>query len=323
MKLITTIQKVSLTFDELMSCSSVPSNRCGYLNQRDALNNGFSSHDWDQFIKRASKLKKIIKGQGFSQASHFTLATDENGTIYLLDGQGRRKALQMLSEEVDISQNEFTADLYTQPLTIEEMSKLIKDMNTANTNWKTQDIRRSDAIASNDEEIKKAFEYVKSLTDEYGVNNYMANLLTYGECASHQRTNSSTLSTRDYAITKDIFTHAYLKVISSLSQSATPNGDNVDHPSSTKQKIRNSNFGISFVACLRKIVRYYDGDLMNALNDITYFVERIIEKGRGVNKQYVEDFVKCPTKDQSEVANKIRSNCRRPSVRKALYKTVN
>lgn len=319
MKEVNSIKKVSLTFDELMSCSIIPSNRCGYLTQEEALKNGFSIADWDEFIKRATKLKKIIKTKNFSKASFFVLAKDETNKLYILDGQGRRMALAMINEDEDIRDCEFICDLYCNPLSITEMSSLIRDMNTANTNWKSKDVRRSDAIASGDREVQIAFEYTKSLIDNYGLTDYMANLLTFGERASHQRSVGSILSTRDYSPTKDLFTELYIKVIEELSYTEGPNGERIKHPLKLCRKIRNNDFGISFVACLRKILIMHGGNVANAKSDLLYFIDKIITTGKG-DQKYVENFVKCGSKEQRVVADKVRKSCgRKKSLREALY----
>lgn len=322
MKTDTTMQKVIITFDELMKCASVPSNRCGYLTQKEALENGFSEVEWNQFLSRATKLKKTIEEKGFSKASFFVLAKDHNGTIYILDGQGRRKALNMMSEKKDMSNMEFLSDIYVNPLTLGEMSELIKDINTGNTNWKSKDIRRSDALCSNDEEVKKAWYYTKRMSEEYGLGDYVINLLTYGEQASQQRKKGTTLSTKNYAITKDIFTDAYLKVILNLSYTKDKNGNDVNLPLYVQKKIRNTNFAISFVSCLRSIIKEHNGNIEESIHDINYFTDKLIDAGKG-DADYVLQFVKCDAKDKDVLWKKISKYCKRISIINALCKTYN
>ena len=318
MKEVANIKKVSLTFNELMNCKSVPTNRCGFLSEKEALANGFSSVDWDKFVSRAKKLKKTILSQGFSKASFFVLAKDENNDIYILDGQGRRKALSLINENNNIAHWEFVCDLYTEPMSLLEMSRLIKDMNTVNTNWQTKDVRRSDAITSDDEEVKIAYAYTKQIMDDYELGDYIVNLLTFGECASHQRKNNISLSTRHYAITKGLFTDAYLRLVTSLSYTIDKNGNEVEHTKSVKKAIRNTNFAISFVSCLRSIVEIHKGNIADATEDVNYFVDKLIEMGKG-NGAYVADFVKCIDKKKEVVANKVRSRCRKATIAMALY----
>lgn len=322
MKTVDNITKVSLTYTELMKCLSVDTNRCGYLKKEEALNNGFSEADWDKFIKRAKKLKKIIKVKGFSRASFFVLAKDDKGNLYLLDGQGRRKALQLMQDEdhVDFSSWEFVCDLYKEPMSKQEMSKLIIDLNTGNTNWQTKDIRRNNVLSTDDEEVKKAYNYTKGLIDKYGIRDYVANLLTFGEKASHQRNGvSDPFSTKDYAITKDIFTEAYLKFVVNASYKKDKDGNDVERNSTVRDAIRNVTFAISFNSCMRGIVKTHNNNVEEAKDDIMYFVDRLLDACSG-DDTYVKQFVKCDKKDKEVVANKVRSNCRRKSVYEALYK---
>lgn len=320
MKDVTTIKKVSLTFNELMNCASVPTNRCGYLTEKEAMENGFSMTEWNKFISRAKKLKKTIEEKGFSKASFFVLAQNDKGVIYILDGQGRRKALEMMSVKYNMAESEFICDMYVNPMSLTEMSELIKDMNTGNTNWQTKDIRRSDALSSDNEEVIKAWIYVKQLAEKYNLVDYVANLLTFGEKASQQRKKGLTLTTQDYATTKNVFTDAYLRVIMNLSYIIDKNGNEIEHPTYIQQKIRNCNFAISFVACLRNIVKEHNGNINESINDINYFVDKLIDAGKG-DGQFVTQFVKCDKKDKYVVADKVRKYCKRTSIVNALYKT--
>lgn len=320
MKNVNSIKKVSVTFAELLSFASVPTNRCGYLNEVDALNNGFSQIEWDRFITRAKKLKKTIIEKGFSKASFFVLAQDENGVIYILDGQGRRKALQMISEKNYMGNMEFICDMYVNPMSLSDMSDLIKDMNTGNTNWQSKDIRRSDALCSDNEDVREAWEYTKNMSEKYGLPDYTINLLTFGEKASQQRNKGLKLTTKDYASTKEVFTNAYINVIENLSNTFNNKGEVIPHTDKVRRKIRNTNFAISFNSCLRSIVKLHNGDIQEAENDIEYFVNKLIEAGSG-DGNYVTQFVKCEKKDKYVVAEKVRKYCKKITIVNALYKT--
>lgn len=322
MKEITTIKKVSLTYNELMQLSNVKANRCGYLKKAEAIENGFSEADWDKFIKRAASLKKTIKQKGFSKASFFVIAKDEEGNLYLLDGQGRRMALMMLhdNDHFDFSDWEFVCDLYVDPMSEDRMNKLIKEMNTGNKNWATKDLRRSDVIAANNESATEAFNEAKKLEDNYGITNYMANLLTFGEKPSHMRNgNTDVLTTSDYASTKEAFTEAYLKFVVNASYKVDRNGEIVERPKKIQTQIRNVNFGISFVGCLRDIVKYHNKNVEEAREDINYFVDKLLDACSG-DDNFVKQFVMCDKKDKCVVANKVRSICsRKANLRNALY----
>lgn len=321
MKTINEIQKVSLTYSELINCNSVDTNRCGYLKKEEALKNGFSEVDWNNFLSRAKKLKKIIKTNGFSKASCFVLAKNDEGKLYLLDGQGRRKALELMSTEdgIDLSSWEFVCDLYSEPMTQEEMSKLIKDLNIGNTNWQTKDIRRSDAISSDDVEVKTAYKYTKDLMDKYQLSDYIVCLFTYGEKASHQRNSSShPYSTKDYVSTKSIFTEAYLRFICGASVRVDKDGNLVPRSKSVMRKIRNTNFAISFNSCLRRIVEQHERKVEMAKDDIMYFVEKLLDASSG-DDEFMKQFVTCEAKDKHVVANKVKKYCKKDSVKLALY----
>ena len=323
MKTINNIIKVSLSYTELMNCFSVDTNRCGYLTKADALNNGFSESDWNKYISRAQKLKKTIIKKGFSKASFFILAKDNENNIYLLDGQGRRKAIHLMNEEgYDVSSWIFVCDLYIEPMSKEEMSKLIIDLNTGSTNWQTKDIRRSNALSTDDEDIKEAYKYTKKLSDKYEINDYIVNLFTFGEKASHQRNGCyEAFSTKNYAITKDVFTESYIKFIVNASYKKDKDGNDVERTKEVRKKIRNTNFAISFNSCLRNIVKYHNNNVDQAKEDIMYFTDRLIEACKG-DDEYVKQFVKCDKKDKEIVANKIRQFCRKRTICDALYKNI-
>ena len=325
MREISGVKKVGLTYDELMKVHCVLQNRLGYLSKKEALENGFSEADWDKFLSRAKKLKKTILAKGFSKTSCFVLAKNENGDLYILDGQGRRMALKLIHEEEHkILDDVFVCDLYTEPMTEQEMSKYIIDMNTGNTNWRTQDIRRCDAMSSDDEEVKKAYAYTKKLMDDLEIGDYNACLFTYGEKASHQKIESLTLSTRNYAVTREIFTEAYKKFIVNLSYKKDKNGNDIERPQNVKKSIRNVAFAISFNSCLRSIVRAHNNDVNEAKDDIMHFVDVLLKAANG-DDAYVKQFVKCSKKDKEVVANKVKSylsrGCRKTII-EALYKTA-
>lgn len=325
MKSISLISKVSITYAELMKFRVVSTNRCGYLKKEIALENGFSELDWEKFVKRARKLAKTIKKDGFSRASFFVLAKDFEGNIYLLDGQGRRMALKLLQEEenLDFSSWEFTCDLFNEPMTQNEMAKLIIELNTGNTNWQTKDIRRSNALSANDEEVRIAYKYAKNFQDKYELGDYVANLFVFGEKASHQRASKTDpFSTKDYSPYKDTFMEAYAKFVVNASYGKDKNGNDVERCNAVKKAIRNSNFAISFNSCLRSMVKYYNGNVEKAKDDIMYFVDRLLDSCNG-DDAYVKQFVKCAKKDKEIVADKARHGSRmRKSVLTALYGKV-
>lgn len=324
MKDINFVKKVSLTYGELMDCFNVKTNRCGYLTKEEANKNGFSDSDYEKFVSRGEKLRKVINKNGFSKTSVFTIANGEDGNFYLLDGQGRRMALKLMKEKdnCDFSSWEFVCDLYVKPMTEEEMAQAIIDLNTAKTNWQNKDLRRSNVLSTNDESVKEAYFESKKLEDLYGITNYMANLLTFGEKASHAVNSAKeAFTTRDYSICKDIFTEMYVRLITSVSIKIDKDGNYVERPKKVKQSIRNVNFGIAFVGCLRKIVKQ-TGNISNpemARKELSYFTDCVINACNG-DDAYVMQFFKCERNNTAALSDKMRRHLKKnETIRKALY----
>lgn len=314
MKTITNITKVALSYDELMSVNCIPSNRCGYLTKEDALANGFSETDYGKFVKRAEKIKKMILKKGFSKASFFILAKDKEGKLYLLDGQGRRKALHLMSSSKEMNKLEFVCDLYTEPMSFEDMTKLIIDLNSGNTNWGNKDIRRSNALASNDEEVVTAYNYTKKMADDYEIRDYMINLLTYGEKASHARSNSGDVfSTKDYVESKDVFTNAYLKFVVNASCTYDRNGNIIERTKKAKDAIRNVNLGIAIVGAFRDIVNSHNHNIEESVEDIDYLVDALLKYCDG-DDNYLVSKLKCSTNKKEEFWDKVKSRIRKASI---------
>jgi hypothetical protein len=225
-------------------------------------------------------------------------------------------------DNIDFSSFEFVCDLYNEPMLNEEMSKLIIELNTGNTNWQTKDIRRSNALSSNDEGVKEAYNYTKCLGDKYELGDYIINLFVFGEKASHQRNGTyKPFSTSDYATTKPVFLEAYLKIVVNASYKKDKYGNSVERISAVRKAIRNTNFAISFNSCLRSILKAHQYNLEEAKSDIMYFVDKLLEACDGEDV-FLKQFVKCATKNKEEVANKVRKYCRRKSICEALYKNI-
>ena len=326
MEQIKDIVKVSISYEELMNCSIVESNRCGYTSKKVALENGVSEADWNDFVSRAKKIKKMIVKNGFSNASSFVLAKDENNNLYLLDGQGRRFALKLMHDEsnIDFSNNRFIADLYVNPMTKEEMANAIITLNIGSTNWKTKDLRRASVIESGDEEVKKAFDEYTQLRDNYNLNDYVACLLTFGERASHMRSNGDFgFTPKDYATTKEVFTKAYLKFINTISNNEVDKyGNEIERPSKIQKAIRNTNVAISLNSCMRSIVKAHKYNIETAKGDIDMLINALIKQFSGSN-DYIEQLLKGSKKDKAFIADIVRRSCvQRPMMRKALYATA-
>lgn len=312
---------VTVPWDELCGFHSVDSNRCGYLTWEEAKTNGFSQADWDRFQQRSRKLMKTIHTNGFSNASIFTLAKDENGVPHILDGQGRRMALWLLAQEhgLDLSKMEFKCRLFTNPMSIKDMSVLIKEMNTNSTNWQTKDLRRSDAIASDDPSVMEAHMASKALQEALGISDCAANLLLFGTKATHQRSSGQMFSTADYVQHKDLFIDIYTKILKALDYIPNQNGPGqVLRPKAIRTIIRKTNFLIALIGCLRDIIKYHP-NVEDAIPDLYHFAEKVIKAASGDNA-YIEVFMKMG-KEKSALKEKVRKHCKKASIRAALFKT--
>ena len=312
-------QLVVLTYDELLNCKIVKANRCGYTTEEEAIENGFSNADWEKFLKRAEKIKKVIKKNGFSRASFFTLAKDFEGDIYLLDGQGRRMALKLLCEKdnFDFSDWEFSCILFVNPMTIDEMSKLIIDLNTGNTNWQNKEIRRNLVMSTENEDCINAYNETKLLVDKYGISDYNANLLVFGEKASKMKSLSlEVFGTKDFVTTKDLFTEAYIKFITTSCYRYDVNGEKVKRSSDVISKIKSVNICISFVSCLRSIVDGHNGNIEESRKDVMGFVDNLI-KFCDCNDQYLKAELTVG-KDKSALASKVKKYYKKNCVVKSV-----
>ena len=313
MKIVNEPLVVTVDYDELMSFSNLNTNRCGNLTKEEALKNGYSEADWDAFVKRAMSLKKLIKNNGFNDKRLFSLGKSESGEIFILDGQGRRKALELLHTEdgVDFTGVEFKCNLFNCSMGKTEMTKEIIDMNIGGRNWKNKDLRRSSVLTSDDQSVIEAYNYTKKLMDDYELCDSVANLFTFGGKASHQRVRGKmAFSTADYAPYKDVFTAAYIKFVTAASQKRDKDGNLVMRNVNIRSNIRNTNFAMSYYGCLGSIVKAHGGDIEKAKNDIMYFTDRLIAACEG-DDAYVKQFVKCDRKDKDVVANKVRAYCKK------------
>lgn len=315
MKEIVGIKKVKITYNELIHLNTIFTNRCGEITMERAKEKGYSEAEFKALETRAKKLVKIIKTKGFSKASTFAAAMGKDGKYYILDGQGRRMALKMINDSgMDISRWEFNCDLYSEPMEFSEMSNLIRDYNTGNTNWKNLEIRRCDVLSSGNEDVLTAFNYVKKLKEDYCINDYMANLLTFGEKGSHQRSNGMNAFTpSDYSETKDLFTKAYIKLIVNGSYALDKDGHSVERGKIAQAAIRNTNLGIALVAIFRSIVDLHKNDdennrNENIANDIDYIVDKILSTCCDGVDSYMKQNLKMSSKSAYELWGKIRKN---------------
>ena len=330
MKEITGIKKVKITYNELINLNTIFTNRCGEITLEKAKEKGYSEMEFKTLETRAKKLVKIINAKGFSMASTFAVAIGKDGKYYILDGQGRRMALKMINDSGrDISAWEFNCDLYTEPMEFSDMSKLIRDYNTGNTNWKNSEIRRCDVLGSGNKEVLEAYNYVKKLKEDYGINDYMANLLTFGEKGSHQRSNGMNAFTpSDYSETKDLFTNAYLKLIVNASYAIDKDGNSVERSKAAQSAIRNTNLGIALVSLFRSIVDLHKNDEEinrdeNIANDIDYVVEKILSTCCDGVDSYMRQNLKMSSKSANELWGKIRKNIGKKKLIELSYANCN
>jgi len=244
---------VSLSYDELMNCKFVKGNRVGCLTREEAIANGASEAEWADFVKRAEKTAKAIKKEGWRETSMFQIAKDIEGNIYILDGQGRRMAIKLLNEDgINMENSTFDSVLYTNPMTIEEMSKKVYDLNTGNKNWSNNEVFASLAINKGGKvlEIKKMIDnYVDSIKSNYDItlNAFKTAIFFCGYDFTHLR------NTPDKGINLnmfyDIYTQAYMRYV----VNACYLDNNTKRTSTAIKKITNSNFAEAILSAFNTI----------------------------------------------------------------------
>lgn len=324
MKEVTNIKMVYVTFSELLSYLNVETNRCGYTTKEEANLNGFSDEDYNKFVRRALKIMKSIKKHGWKKSSFFTICRDEENNIYLLDGQGRRMALKLMAEKYnsDFSSWTFLCKYHINPMTKEEMSEEVVNLNTGNKNWNNEELFRSYAMQSGDKSVMEAFKETKRIKDKLGVSDKTAKLLTFGEKASHLRSSGNgPLSESDYAITKDLYTNCMETIINGLSYKFDKDGNKVLRKAKTLEKIRRDNFTTGLITCFRKIVKQSGNNdhPSNAKDDLMYFADAVIRAGSG-SDDFVAQFTHCDKPDYNLIASQIKKNVKNnKTICNALY----
>lgn len=326
MEKVENIIMVYVTYNELMSFKNVNTNRCGYLKKEDANINGFSDKEYEKFLRRAEGIKKLIKRKGWQESSFFTICKDHDGEIYLLDGQGRRMALYLMAENKknpsDFSSWKFLCKFHINPMTKEEMSKCVVEINTGNKNWNNDELFRSYAMQTENESIIAAFNETKRIKEKLGVGSKTAKLLTFGEKASHLRSNGyDAFSEDDFVNTKDLYTNCLEKILDGLSVKYDKEGNKVKRNIETLKKIRRDNFTTCIITCFKRIVKQ-GGNSDNpekSKNDLLYFADAVVRAGSGAD-DYVQQFTNCYKEDYTIVAQRVKKNVKNnKTICKALY----
>ena len=322
MKEVTDFVIVIVNYDELLSFLTVPSNRCGYMTMEEAILNGFTEKDYTKFFNRSLKIRKDIKREGWRKDSFFYICKDFNGNIYLLDGQGRRMALNIIrdTQKAFVNSLDFYCVFYTKPMTMEEMQEAVIKLNTGTHNWTTDDLFRSYSIQSNDQSVINAYYETKKIKEKLGVSDKTAKLLVFGEKASHLRSsNSGPLSEKDYSTTKDLFSETLGNIFDGLSYKNDKNGNKIPRSKEIFKKIRRDNFSTALITCFKKITRQCDNDPDLTKETLKYFGEAVVRAGSGFD-DFVQQFTSLPKADYSLIAQQIKKNVKNNDlIKNALY----
>ena len=316
----------TMSFDELMNCKELNSNRCGCLNKEEALAHNYTEVDWQGLEKRAKKLKSNILKNGFREDSLFWVAKNEKGTMYILDGQGRRLAVKMIHDENKdfFGKGEFNC-VFCGEMSIEQMTEKIRNLNTGNKNWLNQDVRRCDAMSSDDEEVIKAYKHMEEVKNRLGVRDYVANLLVFGEKGSHTKANGAKqLKTSDYRVDKDVYIEAYERFLNEASYTVNRDGEKVLRGFSVRSAIRSTNFAISFVTNIRRIIKACQYDIDYAKQVINYFIDGLI-RYCDCNDDFLIKDLKGFDKSASSITDRVKKHfisaksCKADKIREAFY----
>ena len=281
-----------ITVAELMKIDTKDTNRCGELTKNDALAKGFKEGDWNSYITRAKKILKNIEKNGYSPSSLIRIAKcSEDGKYYLIDGQGRRMAVKMYVEKGGHI-NEVPCLMYNKEMNFSEIDKAIKDLNTGNTNWKTDDLIRSVAIEMGGD-TEAAFNIMEDYKDSFvkhglSITPYMAKYVFFGEKASHIRSdNTSELSTKNFRTFYDVYSNEYRRFVVNASYL-----NNELRTGDARNKVKNQDFAIGIMQVLVSICKtameeYKSVEKARPIveKEVASFIDKMLEKCEGMNDE--------------------------------------
>lgn len=296
MRIDDSIISVYITFDELMAANTKDTNRCGELTKENALAKGFKEKDWDSYIRRATITMKNIVQNGYSSTSLIRIVKcSDDGKLYLLDGQGRRMALKMLAAKGKRF-NEIHCLYYKNEMTSSEIDKAIKELNTGNKNWSTDNLIRSEAMEKGGDTLK-AFETIENYKESFAkhgvsISPYMAKYVFFKEKGSHIRSgNVNELSTGSFHTFSDIYSNEYRRFVVNASYVGEK-----QRTSKAKAKISNQSFAIGIMQVFGAICDTATREYKNRTEasaviekEIASFVDKMLAKCSEMNDKRLID----------------------------------
>lgn len=300
MKESTTMKCVFISEEEiknnnfLNTCHLV--NRCAELDEQKAKSLGFTDSEYNAFVTRVNKIRKKIQNDGeYSRACPIIIATcKEDGKLYIIDGQGRLAALRTMAWTEKMQSDMVPAMLFTEQLSLEEIAKLIRACNTCNTDWKNKELRHTDAKVEGGE-LLEAFNLIEKYKENFDNKkmDYLADLMFYGQLASHQRSKGTKLGINDFRPNHKVICDAYLSLVS---QCVFDRED-----TNVRKSANNCNFGIVLESLYAAYERVYRNDvdrLTSALATINNAIIKTTDKL--TDKNFVKFFSQFKKADRFE-----------------------
>ena len=173
--------------DEILKIVKIiKENRCSYTNEDEAHSNSYSKSDCEKTKKRLNYYRNNI----FSVCRRWLEASpmivyEVDGKYYMVDGQGRFRALLVYNEKVDDIEkiNEIPVLVFYNK-THKEMIHDMIELNRHGKNWSTTDIFRCYALNEGKMEL---YDKLVEIQDRLRVGEYTAKLILFGYGKSSHR----------------------------------------------------------------------------------------------------------------------------------------
>lgn len=242
-------QFVNLSYEELKNLKLHKINRCGEINKENCPLY-YRDGDYDDFINRCNRLRKEILKKGYNPTSQLIIAKCvEDGEYYLIEGQGRRGAILIGTENGDFSIDKIPCMIFNEPLTYDRIGKEILRHNQQKPQnpWKTNDIDASRARQYGGD-VEEAYKFQCDYQERIGMRKhpYMARLMIYGQKGSHSR-DTNGLTSQDYRPDYKLFMELYEYFLNNFVRE--------EWRGKYKTKVRNQNIGIIYESFFQKLYR--------------------------------------------------------------------
>lgn len=276
---------IELSIKEVNNLNFHHINRCGFLDVNEAIANGFSHDDCKSFVNRCEKMLKEIKKNGFLMNSFLCVAVcKDDGKLYLVDGQGRRGAIQLGIIKGDISTDFKVPCIMLEGYTYDEIGELIRKFNNAKSSpWKGLDRSFADAKQKGGDYLT-AYNIVKNYAETHKCNIYMSRLLHFGQKGSHSKGNPLTLS--DFRSNNELFTSLYSTFLSDFGKIFEGT-----HTHLKKKRLglaKKTDLGIIWESLINHMTKFKSSNT-DLTNNIINLNNEIIKKS---NKLSMEDFIR-------------------------------